>query len=229
MIVGQKRMMIAALTGGCCFLVGMMCFTLRVWGQTASSSGQEKTRLQLPRPGVWPSPTPTPRPTISSKRTATPTGTMSTTVVKANRVLVSSPLFPKGYNPQTPGQGTASGELSFDGSVAQLCDLLDRSSELWERVNDKQYKSQVVTRYIERYKQQGIVLRKPAESYVRLIDDMLATDRKLLQRPFAEVLKRAAVVEYDFGNGENPDAMVRKLFGEKFFQQNKKRFKQPGY
>lgn len=145
---------------------------------------------------------------------------------KSAKVLVSSPKS-SGRGGQTVGPAKTAAEISVEESVSQLCAILDRSGEMWQKIQDRQYKTLVVNRYIDRYQRAGVMIRKSAESYVSHIDDMAAADPKFLSRPFPEILKMAAVIEYDFGNGEDPDALARKLLGEKTFRENKKRFQQP--
>ena len=44
-----------------------------------------------------------------------------------------------------------------------------------------------------------------------------------LDAPFMNVLSYAAIVEYDFDNGEDKDALARKVLGEEQFTSNRRR------
>ena len=181
----------------------------------------EKARVHIPQPGVWPTPIPESSPTPLPK--ASPSPGPAPRAAKPAKVLVSSP-----YSPSGEGRSArTAGEISVEESLTQLLMMLDRSSEMWLEINDRRYKMLVVTRYVERYSRQGVRIKKPAEEYVNSIDEMASADARLLSRPFKEVLKMVAVLEYDFGNGEDPEALALRYLGEKAYRENKKRFQRP--
>jgi len=178
----------------------------------------EKVRAQRPQPGVWPmqapeivaTPTPTPKPVI---RPAVKT--------KPAQVLVSDASGKKVWRPS--GSSISAPELTMEQSLSQLLGLFDQSSEMWLRLDDVRYKILVVSRYVDLYSRDGVTIKKPSMEYVTRINEMAAADPRLLTRPFKDVLKLVAILEYDFANGQNPDALTRKILDEKTFQKNKQR------
>ena len=48
-----------------------------------------------------------------------------------------------------------------------------------------------------------------------MIDGMALENPEMLAQPFVNILQVVAVLEYDFDNGENKDAMALKVLGSK--------------
>ncbi len=109
-------------------------------------------------------------------------------------------------------------------SLNQIWELMETSSEVWKLMIDVNPKVATVDRYIEWYKQRGVIIKNPPIYYVQMIDAMTKSNDSLLKVPFEEVLKRVAIIEYDFDNGRDKDLMAREILGEEMFQRNKKRF-----
>ncbi|MFC1510486.1 hypothetical protein ACFL49_02385 [Candidatus Omnitrophota bacterium] len=105
----------------------------------------------------------------------------------------------------------------------QIWEFFEEKSDLWAYMVDAAPKIKTVERYIKAYRQKGVYIHKDAEKYVELIDQMTAGNSALLNSPFADVLKFVAIMEYDFDNGKNKDALARHLLGEKVYQENQKR------
>ena len=101
--------------------------------------------------------------------------------------------------------------------------MLDRSSQAWQKIVDADDKVYVVSHFIEKYRQQGIKIRKSPENYAALIDDMARNGPEFLANPFERVLQVVAIIEYDFDNGQNKDELARKILGEQGYLANKKR------
>ncbi len=101
---------------------------------------------------------------------------------------------------------------------------LDISSEIWPKMMDREPKELTINRFIESYRQSGIYIRKPAAQYVDIIDSMMSGGSSpMMKAPFKDVLKIAAIVEYDFDNGIDKDQMALKILGQQGFEANKKR------
>ena len=88
---------------------------------------------------------------------------------------------------------------------------------------DYQPKEFTVARYIAHFKEQGVAIHQPASHYVPLIDEMVRNNPTLLKQPFEDVMRLAAIAEYDFNNGQNPDTMARRVLGDELYQKNKER------
>jgi len=109
----------------------------------------------------------------------------------------------------------------------QLLNSLKKSSTIWYQIVDFETKIQIVAYFIEEYKKKGTEIRKPPQYYVMMIDNMSLQNRGLLNNSFDRVLQFVAIMEYDFDNGQNPDALARKLLGEQAYQENRKRLGAP--
>ena len=100
---------------------------------------------------------------------------------------------------------------------------LESSSEVWIRMMDQGPKEITVEKYLEQFRQKGIRIQKSAAHYVQLLDSMGRQNPGLLQQPFSPLLRFIVIMEYDFDNGMDKDALAHKVLGEKIYQQNKQR------
>ncbi len=128
----------------------------------------------------------------------------------------------RGYLPSTQ----SSSQQAPPEEIIDLVDIwreLDYSSEIWPLIIDRRPKEITIQEYIKLYRARGVKINKPASHYVGLIDNLLRDRKELLHSPFVDVLRFAAVVEYDFDNGQNRDEMALKLLGESVFRENQKR------
>jgi hypothetical protein len=115
----------------------------------------------------------------------------------------------------------------MEESLLQLLAMLERSSEIWTKISDINYKVLAVSQHIERYRQEGTVIRKPPEYYAQFITAMGEGNPALLSRPFSELLRLAAIMEYDFETGQNKDALARSVLGDDIYRTNRKRLGMP--
>lgn len=97
----------------------------------------------------------------------------------------------------------------------QLIAALKTSAKSWPLIIDRPVKVMVVNYFIKEFAQKGITISKPASHYVSLIDGMAQQTPEMLNRPFSQVLEVVAIIEYDFGNGQNKDAMALKVLGSR--------------
>lgn len=100
---------------------------------------------------------------------------------------------------------------------------LEITSEVWPLIMDNEPKRVTVDNYIKLYAQKGVIIRKSAQHYVDMIDEMSFKNPEMLKNPFYELLRFAAIVEYDFDNGVNPDAMAKELLGDNIYRSNRQR------
>ena len=107
--------------------------------------------------------------------------------------------------------------------MSQLLDTLANSSQVWSLIIDQGAKEMVVQRFIDHFHQHSIAIRKPAAFYAQQIDSMSQTHPEMLQQAFPDILQTVAIIEYDFNNGQNKDAMALKVLGQEAFLQNKRR------
>lgn len=138
---------------------------------------------------------------------------------------------------QNPLQSSGTGfgsqqQLSGPSGVKDTVDLtevwkkLDNKSTIWTALMDDQAKILTVSEYLDRFHKEGVHISAPPMHYVQEIDQIVAQNPEMLQRPFGELLQIAAIVDYDFDNGMDKDELARKVLGEAGFEANKKRFTQ---
>ncbi|NTV29056.1 MAG: hypothetical protein HGA80_03130 [Candidatus Omnitrophica bacterium] len=111
-------------------------------------------------------------------------------------------------------------------AIDSLWQALDSSAVSWGQILDDEIKILTVAEYIDRFKKVGITIKKAPGHYVHVIDSIAAEDAGYLSAPFMNVLSYAAIVEYDFENGQNKDEMARRVLGEGNFKANKARQQQ---
>ena len=108
-------------------------------------------------------------------------------------------------------------------SLVDIWRALEKNSEVWPLIIELQPKIITVERQIGLYQNQGITISKPAMHYVQMIDDISMQNPAILEKPFREVLKFVAVVEYDFDSGQDKDTLARQVLGERLYLDNKQR------
>lgn len=110
--------------------------------------------------------------------------------------------------------------------VVQMSDILAalaRSSEAWGLMIDMEAKAAVVSHFISVFARNGVVIEKPPAYYAQAIDGMTQSRNEMLSMPFPDLLQTIAIIEYDFNNGMDKDALARKVLGENAWVQNRKR------
>ena len=78
---------------------------------------------------------------------------------------------------------------------------------------DDAAKEVTIKKFIEDYALQRIYIRYSAYSYIEILDRMFKENADLLNRPFKDVLMIAAILEYDFDNGQDKDALALTILG----------------
>ena len=111
--------------------------------------------------------------------------------------------------------------------IVDLNDLMasfETSSQAWPLIIDDEAKSAVVSAYIEQYRRQRVSINKSSVYYAGLIDALSQQSPEMLNQPFKQVLQILAILEYDFNNGQDKDALALKVLGnQQAVAQNKKR------
>jgi hypothetical protein len=126
---------------------------------------------------------------------------------------------------QVAAQGPRPADQGED-TVVDIKDLwaaLDRSSDSWDQIVDREVKLLTVAEYIDRFRRRNITIRKPAGHYTGLIDALAAQQPGFLSAPFMNVLSYAAIMEYDFDNGTDKDTLARSVLGKEQFESNRTR------
>jgi hypothetical protein len=125
-------------------------------------------------------------------------------------------------NPAFPS--SSEGQETVD--LVEVWKKLDKKSFIWNAMEDQQAKLLTVSEYIGRFQKEGVKISAPPDHYVQMIDQVAKSNPQMLQRPFGEVLQIMAIVDYDFDNGMDKDALAKAVLGEAGYEQNKKRFTQ---
>ena len=111
--------------------------------------------------------------------------------------------------------------------LSQIMQTLQSSSQAWSLVIDLPAKEIIVGEFIKGFRRQGVTIQKPPGYYAQMIDTMAEQTPEMLEQPFENVLRVAAVLEYDFRNGQDPDKMALQVLGSPAaVEQNKKRLNQ---
>lgn len=110
--------------------------------------------------------------------------------------------------------------------LAEVWKKLDKKSIIWNALDDDQAKLLTVTEFIGRYQKEGVKINESASHYVEMIDQLSQQNPQMLDRPFGELLQVLAIIDYDFDNGMDKDALAKQILGEAGYEANKKRFVQ---
>ncbi len=106
----------------------------------------------------------------------------------------------------------------------RLLKSFETSSRAWPLIIDMEAKVMIVSEFIKRYHNQKVNINKPSQHYAELIDSMVSSSPAMLNQPLEQILKIVAVIEYDFNNGQDKDALALKILGTReAVLQNKKR------
>ncbi|MBF0386958.1 MAG: apolipoprotein N-acyltransferase [Candidatus Omnitrophica bacterium] len=122
--------------------------------------------------------------------------------------------------------GAAAAETPLPETIVGINELwqaLERSSRSWAQIIDREVKLLTVSEFIDRFRKEGIRIGHSPGEYVSKIDALSSSSPEMLQSPFGNLLSYLAVMDYDFDNGQNKDALARKILGEANYLANKKR------
>ncbi|HTY45421.1 MAG TPA: hypothetical protein VMD52_05485 [Patescibacteria group bacterium] len=125
--------------------------------------------------------------------------------------------------PPIPQQAIPPAGEDANVDLIRIINGMKTSSKGWLQIADPKKREMVVYYFITEDKDKGIKINKPALHYRGMIDGMAAQTPDMLNLPFEQVLQIVAILEYDFDNGQDKDAMARKILGEEEYQKNKKR------
>lgn len=109
--------------------------------------------------------------------------------------------------------------VAFPDMMTQL----SRNMALWERMGGDE-KKQSVEAVIGLYKNRdNVAILNTGEFYAGKIDETLKANPSVANMDIMTLLRVLSIMEYDFYNGENKDALARKTLGEKGFAENQTR------
>ncbi len=112
-----------------------------------------------------------------------------------------------------------------EADITDVWAKLSKNSLAWALLIDNDAKVMTVDEFIRRFKSQNVKIRNTPQHYVDMIDEMSSQDVEMLQRPFKEILQLMAIMEYDFDNGTDKDALARRILGDQMYEANLERLK----
>lgn len=122
-------------------------------------------------------------------------------------------------------KGAMSARKGFGMAFPDMMNRLSKNMALWGQLSADE-KKQAVEAVIGLYKSRdNAAILKSGEFYVGKIDETLTANPSVANMDIMMLLQILAVMEYDFYNGQNKDALARKMLGEKGFEENRNRMK----
>lgn len=129
---------------------------------------------------------------------------------------------PAGAKPKAgaPAQAAAPGaNIPFP----QMMGMLSQNMTIWNLLPPDSKKRAVEASILVYRNRDNAAILNPAEGYVTRIDDSIKNNPQLQGLDLMQLLKILAVMEYDFYNGQNKDALAKEILGEKMYQSIKMR------
>jgi hypothetical protein len=104
-----------------------------------------------------------------------------------------------------------------------MMNQLSQNMALWARLSGDE-KKQSVEAVIGLYKNRdNVAILNTGEFYAGKIDETLKANPSVANMDIMTLMRVLAIMEYDFYNGENKDALAKKTLGEKGFLENQTR------
>ncbi len=106
-----------------------------------------------------------------------------------------------------------------------MMNALSKNMLPWLQMNDQQ-KVLAVSAVIELFKNQGqATIKRPAPYYVQRVNSTLVENESTRSMPLDRVMMILSVMDYDFDNGKDKDALAKELLGEQIYVANLERLK----
>ena len=127
--------------------------------------------------------------------------------------------------PQIPDSDLMNTAKLEDGreDFARLLLSFKESSRMWPNIAEAKVRELIIIYFIDEYRNQGVTIKKSPTSYVAMIDGMARESPEMLNLAMLQVLRVAAIIEYDFDNGTDKDALAKGVLGPDGVSNNKKR------
>lgn len=138
-------------------------------------------------------------------------------------ITISNVDFSAGRLPSMPQQAIPPAGIDASEDLIRIINGMRTSSKGWLQIADPGKREMVVHYFVSENREKGIRINKPARYYTGMIDGMAAQTPDMLNLPFEQVLQIVTILEYDFDNGQDKDAMARRILGEAEYQKNRKR------
>jgi hypothetical protein len=127
-----------------------------------------------------------------------------------------------------PSAGVPSAPRKSPAEYAAMMETLSKEMYAFETLHPDDQRIAVAAMIeLFRNQQQGVIT-KPAEYYVRRINETILTNGEIEQMPLDRVLMVLAVMEYDYDNGRDKDELAKEVLGPAMYEANKQRRAQQG-
>ncbi len=104
-------------------------------------------------------------------------------------------------HPSVSQQNTHNKVNVHEDNVEDISDViaqLNGSSQIWTQIIDEEPKIAIIDHYKSVYLNEGVIINKSSSDYIDIINTLLTDHPTMLQYPFKEVLKSAAISQNDF-------------------------------
>ena len=105
-----------------------------------------------------------------------------------------------------------------DMDFPKMMNALSESLTIWPSLSQDNKKKSVEAAMLLFRDRQNSAIMRPADFYVAQIDQGLNTNPQLKKADILSILKMMAVMEYDFYNGQNKDALAKEVLGEQMYK-----------
>ncbi len=96
----------------------------------------------------------------------------------------------------------------------QMMGALSQNMTLWPTLSQDNKKSSVEAAILLFRNRQNSAILRPAEFYVAQIDEAIQANSTLQKTDLMTMVKMMSVMQYDFYNGQNKDALAKEVLGE---------------
>ncbi len=104
----------------------------------------------------------------------------------------------------------------------ELLNALGKDMTLWTSLSPEDKYDAVQSVLQAMAAQAHVGIKKHPSFYAQKIDERIAADPGMQSQPLDRVLMVLAVMEYDFANGEDPEALAQRVLGTVLYEANKK-------
>lgn len=143
-------------------------------------------------------------------------------VIAISTVAICSLGFdwtPKKEQKSAPVAPTASSMMdspaAADLSFPQMMGRLSQNMSVWTALTPENKKKAIEAAVLLYQNRQNTAILRPVDFYVTQIDQSLSSNPAFLATDLMSLVKILAVIEYDFYNGQDKDALAKEVLGEK--------------
>ncbi len=124
---------------------------------------------------------------------------------------------------ENPISTVKAGDVKQIALIQEVWLSLDKKSTAWSLLIDNYAKYMTVEEYKNRFRRDNVKINKPPAYYARMIDELSHQNPTMLEQPFSNLMQILSIMEYDFDNGIDKDALAQKVLGPEMYEANKKR------